>query len=80
MGNQDLRPPLWVGHVALETNRLEESAQFMLTIGMRPVHKGSEVAIFELRGGTHLAYADRSYAIHRSRLPIWHLTLDWAGP
>jgi len=33
---------------------LEESAQFMLTIGMRPVHKGSEVAIFELRGGTHL--------------------------
>ena len=33
--NQDLRPPLWVGHVALETNRLEESAQFMLTIGMR---------------------------------------------
>ena len=26
----------------------------MHTIGMRTVHKGSEVAIFELRGGTHL--------------------------
>jgi hypothetical protein len=26
----------------------------MHTIGMRAVHKGSKVAIFELRGGTHL--------------------------
>lgn len=60
MRNQDLRPPLWVGHVALETNRLEESARFMLTIGMRPVHKGSEVAIFELRGGTHLVLIAKS--------------------
>jgi catechol-2,3-dioxygenase len=58
--NQDLRPPVWIGHVALETSRLEESAQFMLTIGMRPVHKGSEVAIFELRGGTHLVLIAKS--------------------
>jgi catechol-2,3-dioxygenase len=50
----DLRPPLWIGHVVLETDRLEESAGFMHTIGMRAVHKGSKVAIFELRGGTHL--------------------------
>ena len=60
MGDQDLRPPLWIGHVTLETNRLEESAQFMHTIGMRPVHKGSEVAIFELRGGTHLVLIAKS--------------------
>jgi hypothetical protein len=33
---------------------LEESAQFMRTIGMRPVFQGPSVAIFELRGGTHL--------------------------
>jgi len=26
----------------------------MRIIGMRPVHQGPEVAIFELRGGTHL--------------------------
>ncbi len=54
MNESDLRPPVWVGHVVLETDRLDESAQFMRTIGMRPVHLGSEVAIFELRGGTHL--------------------------
>jgi hypothetical protein len=57
---QDLRPPLWIGHVVLETDRLEESAQFMSTIGMRPVHKGSAVAIFELRGGTHLVLSAKS--------------------
>lgn len=54
MSTEDLRPPIWVGHVVLETDRLDESAQFMRTIGMRPVHQGPEVAIFELRGGTHV--------------------------
>ena len=60
MGDQDLRPPIWVGHVALETDRLTASAQFMRTIGMRPVHQGAEVAIFELRGGTHLVLIAKS--------------------
>jgi hypothetical protein len=50
----DPRPPVWVGHVVLETDRLAESARFMQTIGMRPIHEGPTVAIFELRGGTHL--------------------------
>lgn len=54
MIEKDLRPSVWVGHVVLETARLEESAQFMITIGMRAVSRGSDVAIFELRGGTHL--------------------------
>ena len=54
MSHPDPRPPIWVGHVVLETNRMEESARFMRTIGMRPVHEGPDVAIFELRGGTHL--------------------------
>ena len=60
MRDQDLRPPLWIGHVVLETDRLEETARFMHTIGMRAVHKGSEVAISELRGGTHLILIAKS--------------------
>lgn len=60
MSAKDLRPPVWVGHVVLETNRFEESAQFMRTVGMRPVHQGPEVAIFELRGGTHLILVAKS--------------------
>lgn len=50
----DARPPVWIGHVVLESDRLAESAQFMRTIGMRPVHEGPTISIFELRGGTHL--------------------------
>jgi hypothetical protein len=50
----DDRPPLWVGHVVIHSDRLAESAQFMRAIGMRPIHEGSTIAIFELRGGTHL--------------------------
>ncbi len=54
MSENDLRPPLWVGHVVLETDRLEETEQFMRTIGMRSIVLRPEVAVLELRGGTHL--------------------------
>lgn len=54
MSEQDERPPLGVAHVVLETDRMEESAHFMRTIGMRPIFQGPEVSVFELRGGTHL--------------------------
>jgi hypothetical protein len=62
---EDLRPPLWIGHVVLETDRLEESARFMRTIGMRAVKQGSKVAIFELRGGTHLILIAKSEIVPR---------------
>ncbi len=54
MSEQDMRPPVWVGHVILETDRLGETTQFMRTIGMRPILQRPEVAVLELRGGTHL--------------------------
>ena len=54
MSQEDLRPPVWVGHIIMETDRLDESAQFMRTIGMRPIVQRAEVAVLELRGGTHL--------------------------
>ena len=50
----DRRPPVGVAHVVLETDRLDESARFMQSIGMRPVFLGPQVCILELRGGTHL--------------------------
>jgi len=54
LSEQDLRPPVWVGHVVLETDRLEETAQFMRNIGLRPIVQRPDVAVLELRGGTHL--------------------------
>jgi hypothetical protein len=63
MNQGDLRPSVWVGHVVLETDCLEDSAQFMQKIGMRPVHQGAEVAILELRGGTHLILTRKSKVV-----------------
>ena len=54
MNEQDLRPPVWVGHVLLETDRLAETTEFMLKLGMRPIVQRPQVAVLELRGGTHL--------------------------
>jgi hypothetical protein len=48
------RPAVGVAHVVLYTDRMTESAQFMRTIGMRPVFDGPEVSVYEMRGGTHL--------------------------
>jgi hypothetical protein len=50
----DRRPSLWVGHIAMQTDQLEASLEFMIKIGMRPIFKGDDVAILELRGGTHI--------------------------
>ncbi|MXW30669.1 MAG: VOC family protein [Chloroflexi bacterium] len=48
------RPPVWVGHVSMATANLAESQTFMEELGMRPMFRNESVAIFELRGGTHL--------------------------
>lgn len=60
MSEQDQRPPLGVAHVVLETDRMEESAHFMRTIGMRPIFQGPDVSVYELRGGTHLILMQKS--------------------
>jgi hypothetical protein len=70
MSEQDLRPPVWVGHVVLESDRLEETAQFMRTIGMRTIFPGPRVAVFELRGGTHLV------VIAKEKVAVGDATFD----
>jgi hypothetical protein len=45
MNTGDRRPPLSVAHIVLETDRMEPSAQFMRTIGMRPVFEGESMEI-----------------------------------
>jgi hypothetical protein len=54
MNTDEQRPLVAVAHVVMETDRMEESAQFMQTIGMRPFFLGPQVSVLELRGGTHL--------------------------
>lgn len=54
MSTDEQRPLVALAHVVLETDRMEQSAQFMQTIGMRPFFLGPQVSVLELRGGTHL--------------------------
>ena len=51
---KEQRPPVAVAHVVLYTARMEQSAEFMRMIGLRPIFEGPQVSVFELRGGTHL--------------------------
>lgn len=54
MSENEQRPAVGIAHVILHTDRMEESAQFMQTIGMRPIFIGDKVSVYEMRGGTHL--------------------------
>jgi len=50
----DLRPPVWVGHVVLPTSDVPKANAFWTSVGMRPIEMGDGFAVLELRGGTHL--------------------------
>lgn len=54
MSTDDKRPPVWIGHVAMYSPRVDESCKFMQRIGMRLIASGDGFAVLEMRGGTHL--------------------------
>jgi hypothetical protein len=55
MNLDNQKPAVWVGHVAIHTNVVGRSCEFMQSIGMRLIMLEEEFALLELRGGTHLA-------------------------
>ena len=61
MGTKE-RPPVWIGHVRLQTPKLEETEAFMRQVGLRPLFRGDDIAVMELRGGTHIVLARRESA------------------
>ena len=56
---KDSRPPVWVGHIHLDTDRLDASHDFLVALGMRSLVKGDGFAVLELRAGTHLVLRQR---------------------
>lgn len=55
-------PPLAVGHLSLTVADLEASYRFYDDLGLRTFDKGGDMAILELRGGTHLLLFKRGGA------------------
>jgi catechol 2,3-dioxygenase-like lactoylglutathione lyase family enzyme len=52
--NELMPPPISIGHVTLSVSDIGSSAAFYCALGLRPVLHKQELAILELRGGTHL--------------------------
>lgn len=48
------RPSISVGHVVLRVSDVTQAAEFYKSLGMRAVVEREQMAILELRGGTHL--------------------------
>ena len=52
--NSDNRLPVAIGHVSFRVNKVAESTDFLVKLGLRSIHESDEFAVLELRGGTHL--------------------------
>jgi len=50
----DQRPPVAVGHVRLNVLDVGAAARWLETAGLRPIVTMEELAVLELRGGTHV--------------------------
>ena len=48
------RPSVWIGHTVLTVRDVERSADYWRDLGLREVERSQDVAVLELRGGTHL--------------------------
>jgi hypothetical protein len=52
--SSDKRPPVAVGHVRLAVKDVGAAARWLETVGLRPIVTMDELAVLELRGGTHV--------------------------
>jgi len=50
----DQRPPVAVGHVHLPTTDVTAAAGWLEAVGLRPIFASADLAVLELRGGTHV--------------------------
>jgi hypothetical protein len=50
----DQRPPVAVGHVRLNVVDVGAAARWLETVGLRPIVTMDDLAVLELRGGTHV--------------------------
>jgi hypothetical protein len=50
----DQRPPVAVGHVRINVVDVAAAARWLETAGLRPIVTREELAVLELRGGTHV--------------------------
>src|SRR5262249_18375041 len=72
----DRRPPMAVAHVFLPTTVVGAAAAWLEAIGLRPIFAGDELAILELRGGTHVIVTPAEAAPARGSEAPFDLMVD----
>ena len=50
----DQRPPVAVGHVRLSATDVATAERWLQSVGLRPIFADEDLAVLELRGGTHV--------------------------
>ncbi len=74
----DQRPPVAVGHVWLPATDVAAAERWLESVGLRPIFAGDDLAVLELRGGTHVFVGSLGPSdISRGRI---HDSFHLAGP
>jgi len=50
----DERPPAAIGHVRFNVTDVDGASRWLATVGLRVIVSSGDLAVLELRGGTHL--------------------------
>ena len=72
----DLRPPVAVGHVRLHVRDIGVAARWLETVGLRPIVTRDELAVLELRGGTHVVVRQAEQPIAPGAAAPFDLMVD----
>lgn len=73
----DERPPMWVGHVQISVPDVVAAKGFFLKLGMRDVFPdANEIAILELRAGTHLIVDHSDESVAKGSAAAFDLMVD----
>jgi catechol 2,3-dioxygenase-like lactoylglutathione lyase family enzyme len=74
---KDERPPMWLGHIAMQVPDVAAAKAFFLELGMRDVlPDAEEFAILELRAGTHLIVENSKAKVDPDTIAPFDLMVD----
>jgi hypothetical protein len=73
----DQRPPMWIGHTHMAVNDVAATKAFLLKLGMRDVFPAAEeIAILEIRAGTHVIVEAATDPVEASRPAEFDLRVE----
>ena len=72
----DQRPPVAVGHVRLPARDVAVAAQWLESVGLRPIFASADLAVLEVRGGTHVVVRKADHPLEAGIAAPFDLMVD----